>query len=53
MELMNKLDNLGLYFYSKLDKERLRKEIRGVLDSVGIDLYEDYSAGGSVSSANT
>lgn len=53
MEYMHQLDSLGLYYYSKLDKNRLRDEIRKVLDDAGIELPEDYSTGGSVSSANT
>ena len=53
MEYMHQLDSLGLYYYSKLDKNRLRNEIKNVLDDAGIELPEDYSTGGSVSSANT
>lgn len=53
MEFMRKLDNLGLYFYSKLDKERLRNEIRSVLSCAGIELFEDYSTEGNVLSAST
>lgn len=52
MEYMHKLDELSSYYYSKLDRERLRKEIRDILEYAGID-FEDYSAAGSVSSANT
>ena len=48
MEYMNHLDKLAKYYYTKLDKERLRKEIRLVLEEVGIEVG-DYSAG-SVSS---
>lgn len=53
MEYMHQLDSLGLYYYSKLDKNRLRSEIKNVLDDAGIELPEDYSTGGSVSSAST
>lgn len=53
MEYMHQLDSLGLYYYSKLDKARLRDEIKKLLDDVGIELSEDYSAGGNVSSAKT
>lgn len=38
MEYMHKLDELASYYYSKLDKERLRDEILVVLDDVGISL---------------
>ena len=51
MEYMHQLDNLSAYYYSRLDKERLRKEIRAILDYAGIEL--DYSTGGSDSSAVT
>lgn len=53
MEYMHQLDSLGLYYYSKLDKDRLRGEIRLVLADAGIELPEDYSTGGKVSSART
>lgn len=53
MEYMHQLDSLGLYYYSKLDKARLRDEIRRVLEEAGIELPDDYSAAGNVSSANT
>lgn len=53
MEYMHQLDSLGLYYYSKLDKNRLRNEIKNVLDDAGIELPEDYSTGGNVSSAST
>lgn len=36
MEYMRKLDELADYYYSKLDKERLRKEIRTALGQCGI-----------------
>lgn len=36
MEYMGQLDRLASYYYSKLDKERLRKEIVGVLSNTGI-----------------
>ena len=53
MEYMHQLDSLGLYYYSKLDKARLRDEIMSVLSEAGIELPDSYSAGGSVSSAKT
>lgn len=52
MEYMHKLDELSAYYYSKLDKERLRKEIRAVLESAGI-VIDNYSTDGNVSSATT
>ena len=52
MEYMHALDRLSDYYYSRLDKERLRKEIRAVLDSAGIEM-DDYSTAGNVSSATT
>lgn len=48
MEYMGRLDELSRYYYSQLDRERLRKEIRQTLEDMGIEL--DYSAGGRVSS---
>lgn len=36
MEYMHKLDELANYYYSKLDKERLREEILAVLESAGL-----------------
>lgn len=36
MEYMHKLDELANYYYSKLDKERLRNEILAVLKSAGL-----------------
>lgn len=51
MEYMHELDKLALYFYKKLNKERLRKEISVALSEVGIEI--DYSTEGSVSSAST
>ena len=53
MEYMHQLDSLGLYYYSKLDKARLRNEIRRVLEDAGIELPEGYSTDGNVSSAKT
>ena len=38
MEYMHKLDELGAYYYSRLDKERLRDEILAVLNEAGISL---------------
>ena len=49
MEYMHQLDKLSEYYYSKLDKERLRKEVRSLLDAIGIEL-DDHSTAGSVSS---
>lgn len=48
MEYMGQLDKLAAYYYSQLDRERLRREIRLALDEIGIEVG-DYSAG-SVSS---
>lgn len=53
MEYMHQLDSLGLYYYSKIDKDRLRSEIMSVLCDAGIELPELYSADGNVSSAST
>lgn len=36
MEYMHELDKLAKYFYSKLDKERLREELIGVLSKIGL-----------------
>lgn len=52
MEYMHELDKLALFYYSRLDKERLRTEIRSILESAGIEL-SDYSTGGRLSSAST
>ena len=38
MEYMRKLDELAVYYYSKLDKGRLRDEILAVLNKAGIEL---------------
>lgn len=38
MEYMHELDRLGEYYYSYLDKERLRDEILAVLNEAGIRL---------------
>lgn len=38
MEYMGQLDILSKYYFSKLDKGRLRKEIELALKEVGIDL---------------
>lgn len=51
MEYMHQLDLLSDYYYSKLDKERLRQDILNILGAAGIEI--GYSTGGSVSSANT
>ena len=54
MEYMARLDVLSGYYYSKLDKERLRKEIALLLDEAGINITElenCYSTAGNVSEA--
>ena len=38
MEYMRELDRLSSYYYSKLDKNRLRKEIKETLLEAGIDI---------------
>ena len=38
MEYMHEIDKLGAYYYSRLDKERLRDEILAVLNEAGIGL---------------
>lgn len=38
MEYMQELDKLASYYYSKLDKERLRDEILAVLNDAGVSL---------------
>lgn len=38
MEYMHKLDELGIYYYTKLDKGRLRDEILSVLNKAGIEI---------------
>lgn len=38
MEYMHKLDELASYYYSKLDRERLRDEILAVLNEAGVSL---------------
>ena len=38
MEYMHELDRLGAYYFSRLDKERLRDEILAVLNEAGISL---------------
>lgn len=53
MEYMHQLDQIGLYFYSKLDKDRLRNNIVKVLETANIKLPQGYSTGGNVSSHNT
>lgn len=49
MEYMHELDKLAKYFYTNVDKERLRSEILIVLEKAGIRL-DAYPAAGSVSS---
>lgn len=41
MEYMQELDKLSDYYYSKLDKTRLRKEIKKILSDSGIELQMD------------
>ena len=36
MEYMHKLDELAIYYYSRLDKGRLRDEILAVLNKMGV-----------------
>ena len=36
MDYMHQLDNLAYYYYSRLDKGRLRDEILAVLNKVGV-----------------
>lgn len=38
MDYMHALDRLSEYYYSKLDKERLREEILAVLNNAGVEL---------------
>lgn len=38
MEYMGKLDELAIYYYSKLDKGRLRDEILNVLNNAGVEI---------------
>lgn len=40
MELMEQYDLLSKYLFSKLDKNRLRREIEAALREVGIDLSD-------------
>lgn len=41
MEYVSKLDILGRWFYEKLDKARLRRELRAVIEEFGLsDLIE-------------
>ena len=40
MEYMRELDRLSSYYYSKLDKGRLREEIRKTLLDAGIDISD-------------
>lgn len=50
MEYMGHLDALSKYYYTMLDKARLREEIKNALIESGIEI--DYSTGGNDSSAN-
>ena len=38
MEYMKRLDELSRYYFSKLDKARLRKEIEASLKEAGVDI---------------
>jgi hypothetical protein len=38
MEYMHKLDELAVYYYTRLDKGRLRDEILAVLNNAGVEL---------------
>ena len=39
---MRQLDQLGRFFYSSLDLDRMRKEIRNAYESLGLgDILED------------
>lgn len=38
MEYMHKLDELAIYYYSRLDKGRLRDEILNILNKAGIEI---------------
>lgn len=38
MEYMHKLDDLAYYYYTRLDKGRLRDEILVVLNSAGVEI---------------
>ena len=52
MKYMKELDHLAEYYFSKLDKDRLRKELRLALAEVGIEL-DGYSTAGNMLSDNT
>lgn len=41
MEYMRELDRLGEYYASRLDKKRLRKELRRSLKEAGISLIDE------------
>lgn len=41
MEYMHKLDELGEYYYSKINKCRLRAEIVAALREIGIEIVTD------------
>ena len=51
MEYMGHLELLGQYYFSQLDKKRLRDAILEVLSDMGVSL--NYSTDGSVLLANT
>lgn len=54
MEFMGKLDVLSSYLFSRLDIQRLRKEVKTALNECGIDLGDlSYASAGNVSAANT
>ena len=49
MEYMNVLDQVAKYYFSKLDKDRLRNEVKSVLKDCGIVVVDDtYSTGGNI-----
>ncbi len=50
MEYMHQLDTLAGYYYSRLDKDRLRDEILSYLNTIGLT-FDDYPTAGSDSSA--
>ena len=50
MEYMHQLDKLAGYYYSRLDKGRLRDDILDYLNTIGLT-FDDYETAGSDSSA--
>lgn len=54
MKYMAELDKLAKFYYTKLDKERLREEIKQILKEAGIDLSDfNYPSDCSVLSDKT